>query len=300
MNLIEIMIKYPNKKNNEMNNDILVTGATGTVGSEVLKHLLNLDVKVKAAVRSPSNKIRDTPQIEFDYGKPDTLSNALKNVNKIFLVTPFDKFMVDNTEKLVIEAKKNDIQQIVKISVMGADVEPGIMPTQLHRMSEKIIEESQIPYTFLRPNSFMQNFVNFLGNSIKNNNVFYGSVDNAKMSFIDVNDIAAVAVHCLLYDENKGKSYTLTGSESLSYYDAAEYLTKVLGKQISYVDISDDEMAKNMKNAGMDDWTTNSLIELAKFTREGYLSGITDSVEKITGNKPKTFLEFVVENKSVF
>lgn len=283
-----------------MDNDILVTGATGTIGSEVLKHLLNLDINVKAAVRSPNNKIKDLPQIEFDYNKPETLSNALKNVNKIFLLTPFDKYMVVNTEKLVNEAKKNGIQQIVKLSVMGADVEPGVIPTQLHRKAEKIIEDSQIPYTFLRPNSFMQNFVNFFSNSIKNNNSFYGSVDNAKMSFIDASDIASVAVHSLLYDENRGQSYTLTGPESLSYYDAAESLSKVLGRTISYVDVSDDDLATGMKNVGMDEWTVDSLIELAKFTRNGHLAKITDSVEKITGNKPKTFLEFLVENKSFF
>lgn len=283
-----------------MDNDILVTGATGTIGSEVLKHLLNLDINVKAAVRSPNNKIKDLPQIEFDYNKPETLSNALKNVNKIFLLTPFDKYMVVNTEKLVNEAKKNEIQQIVKLSVMGADVEPGVIPTQLHRKAEKIIEDSQIPFTFLRPNSFMQNFVNFFSNSIKNNNSFYGSVDNAKMSFIDASDIASVAVHSLLYDENRGQSYTLTGPESLSYYDAAESLSKVLGRTISYVDVSDDDLATGMKNVGMDEWTVDSLIELAKFTRNGHLAKITDSVEKITGNKPKTFLEFLVENKSFF
>jgi uncharacterized protein YbjT (DUF2867 family) len=151
-----------------MTETILVTGGTGTVGSEVVKQLLSAkgergkqDMVVKAAARSANNstfKDLGVQVVQLDYNKPDTLSAALIGIDKLFLLTPFQSNMVELTSNLVNEAKKAGVKYIVKQSVLGADVEPGIIPTRLHRQAEKIIEESGIPFTFLRPN-FMQNFV---------------------------------------------------------------------------------------------------------------------------------------------
>src|SRR5919197_5687476 len=186
---------------------ILVTGATGTVGSEVVKQLLSAkgrreeeDMIVKVAARSANDttfKNVGVQVVQLDYNKSDTLSAALRGIDKLFLLTPFQSNMVDLTSNLVNGAKNTGVKYIVKQSVLGADAEPGITPSRLHRQAENIIEESGIPFTFLRPNFFMQNFITFYSHFIKTQGAFYVPAGDAKASFVDVRDIAAVAVQAL-------------------------------------------------------------------------------------------------------
>jgi uncharacterized protein YbjT (DUF2867 family) len=185
---------------------------------------------------------------------------------------------------------------------MGADAEPGITPGLLHRQAEKIIEESGIPFTFLRPNFFMQNFVNFYSHSIKTQGAFYAPAGDAKVSFVDVRDIAAVAVQSLITDDDKhkGKAYDITGREALSYGQAAEILSKDVGKKVNYVNVSDEDARKGMKDIGMDEWTINSMIELFEITRAGYASTISPVVEQVTGNKSVSFSQFAKDYAKFF
>jgi uncharacterized protein YbjT (DUF2867 family) len=278
---------------------ILITGATGTVGSEVVKQLSakGENIIVKAAARSATDNtfenLNRVQVVQLDYDKPDSLAVALKGVDKLFLLTPFQSNMVDLTSNLVSEAKKAEVKYIAKQSVMGADAEPGITPGRLHRQAEKIIEESGIPFTFLRPNFFMQNFVNYYSNLIRSQGAFYIPAGDAKVSFVDVRDIAAVAVKSLINDnQQKGRTYNITGGEALSYGQAAEILSKAVGKKINYVNVTDQDARNGMKDMSMDEWTIKSMIELFEITRAGYVSEISPIVEQVTGNKPITFSQF--------
>lgn len=282
-----------------MTETILITGATGTVGSEVVKQLSakGENIIVKAAARSATDNtfenLNRVQVVQLDYDKPDSLAVALKGVDKLFLLTPFQSNMVDLTSNLVSEAKKAEVKYIAKQSVMGADAEPGITPGRLHRQAEKIIEESGIPFTFLRPNFFMQNFVNYYSNLIRSQGAFYIPAGDAKVSFVDVRDIAAVAVKSLINDnQQKGSAYNITGGEALSYGQAAEILSKAVGKKINYVNVTAQDARKGMKDMSMDEWTIKSMIELFEITRAGYVSEISPIVEQVTGNKPITFSQF--------
>ena len=301
---------------------ILVTGATGTLGSEVVKQLLlsargergegrEEDMIVKAAARSANDStFRNTggvQVVQLDYKKPDTLSASLKGVDKLFLLTPFQSNMVDLTSNLVNEAKKAGVKYIVKQSVLGADAEPGITSSRLHRQAENIIEESEIPFTFLRPNFFMQNFITFYSHFIKTQGAFYVPAGDAKVSFVDVRDIAAVAAQALSSSSKKygagkhtRKAYDITGDEALSYGEAAEILSKEIGKKVNYVNVSDEDARKGMKDMGADHWTINSMIELFGITRASYLSDISPAVEQVTGKKPITFSQFARDYAGAF
>ncbi len=290
-----------------MTETILITGATGTVGSEVVKQLSakGENIIVKAAARSATDNtfenLNRVQVVQLDYDKPDSLAVALKGVDKLFLLTPFQSNMVDLTSNLVSEAKKAKVKYIAKQSVMGADVEPGITPGRLHRQAEKIIEESGIPFTFLRPNFFMQNFVNYYSNLIRSQGAFYMPAGDAKVSFVDVRDIAAVAVKSLINDnQQKGRTYNITGGEALSYGQAAEILSKAVGKKINYVNVTDQDARNGMKDMSMDEWTIKSMIELFEITRAGYVSEISPIVEQVTGNKPITFSQFAKDYAGAF
>jgi uncharacterized protein YbjT (DUF2867 family) len=286
---------------------ILITGATGTVGSEVVKQLSSntTDINIKAAVHSIENakKVQydKVEVVQIDYNKPETLKEAFKDADKLFLLTHPSPKSAEHESNLVTEAKKAGIRHIVKQSIMGADLQADVEAMRLHRQAEKIIEESGIPYSFLRPNEFMQGFINFQGPTIKSNNAYYLPAQDAKVSIVDVRDIAAVAVKALT-DDNKhnNKTYLITGPETLSYYQAAEILSNATGKKISYVNVSDEEARAAMKETGMNDWLINTILELYNYFRKGYASEVSSAVEEVTGKKPITFAQFAKDYAEAF
>ena len=279
---------------------ILVTGATGTVGSEVVKQLASLGQNVKASVhtQSKANKFKDQNGIDtvgIDFYKPETIADAFRHVDRVFLLTPPSPDMTNLYSTLITEAKKNDIKYIVKLSVIGADIEPGITIGRLHRQEEKIIEESGIPYTFLRSGAFMQNFVNFFGQTIREQNAIYLPVGEGKVSFVDVRDIASAVAALVIenHAQDENKAYDITGQEALSYAQAAEVLSKELGRKISYIDIPEESARKGMKENGMSDWLVDGLLEIYAIIRAGHAAQTTTSIEEITGRKPILFSQFV-------
>jgi uncharacterized protein YbjT (DUF2867 family) len=289
---------------------ILITGTTGTVGSEVIKQLSRAtrDSNIKAAVHSAESVKRakyDMAEfIPIDYNKPETLKEALKDVDRVFLLTPASPRAAELTFNLVTEARKAGIRYIVRQSIMGVDIEVNVSHLRLHHQAEKIVEETGIPFTLLRPNFFKQNFVNLHGPTIRSDNAFYTSAGNAKVSYVDVRDIARVAVRLLTMDNNGNehyyKAYNITGPEALSYHDAAEILSNETGRKISYINTSEDQSRKRMKDMGINDWFINTTIELYDFSKAGNLSAVSSAVEEITGKKPISFSQFITDHVRAF
>jgi uncharacterized protein YbjT (DUF2867 family) len=290
---------------------ILVTGASGTVGSEVINQLSSAtaDANIRAGAHSIESikkvvKSDIVEPIQIDYNKPDTLKDALKDVDKVFLLTPFQSDMVELSSNFLKEIENaGNIKHIVKLSVMGADSEPGIIGSRLHRQVEKMIENTGIPFTFLRPNFFMQNFVNFFSQSIKEQDAFYLPAEDGKVSFVDVRDIASVAVQVLTKNSDgthNGKAYVITGPEAISYGDVARILSEQLRKKISYVNISEDDARKGMKDTGGDDWTINYMMELFNIIRMGYLSQVSSVMEDVTGRKAISLSQFAKDYSGAF
>jgi uncharacterized protein YbjT (DUF2867 family) len=288
----------------------LITGAAGTVGSEVAKQLSLAGQRVRAAVHSSTlaasshEKLKGLELVEIDYNKPETLVAAFKDADKLFLLTPASPKAAELATNLVNEAKKSGITHIVKQSILGADSGLDVAHLRLHRQAEKIIEGSGIPFTFLRPNDFMQNFVNFYNSTIKSKNAFYLPAEDAKVSFVDVRDIAAIAVKTLTDDDGNsrhiGKAYTITGPEALSYYQVAEILSNATGKEIDYVNISEEDTRLGMKDMGWGDWLINTTLQLFDLYRKGYASQVSSAVEEVLARKPISFPQFAKDYASAF
>lgn len=297
---------------------ILITGATGLLGSEVVKQLSSAipAVKIKAAIHSVENlkRVKENNDaaarvepVLFDYEKPETLREALGNVDKLFLLTPETPIAAELASNAVSEAKKAGIRHIVKQSVQAADSMAAaafVSTLRLHRQAEKIIEESGITYTFLRPGEFMQNFIRWYSETIKGQGAFYlPAAGDTKVGFVDVRDIAAVAVKALTEedenDKHKNKAYTITGPEELSYYQVAEILSNATGRKIDYVNISEEEARQAMKDMGISDWLINGVIEVIELYRSG-VPRLSSAVEEVTGKKPISFSQFAKDYAHVF
>jgi uncharacterized protein YbjT (DUF2867 family) len=286
---------------------ILVTGATGTVGSEVVKQLSAKGEIIKAAARSANDNIfgnlSGVQVVQLDYNNPGTLAAAFKGIDKLFLLTPASPKAAVLVTNLVNEAKKAGIRHIVKQSIIGVVSEMEFAHLLLHRQAEKIIRESGIPFTFLRPNDFMQNFINFYSPTIKSNNAFYLPAEDAKVSFVDVRDIAAVAVKTLTDDGKSrhiGKAYTITGPEALSYYQVAEILSNATGKKIDYVNVSEEVTRQGMKDMGWDDWLINTTLQLFDLYRKGYASHVSSAVEEVLERESISFSHFAKDYAQTF
>jgi uncharacterized protein YbjT (DUF2867 family) len=271
---------------------ILITGASGNVGSEVLKQALSVGLKIRATFQSADRAAKAPAGIEgviMDYAQPETIRAALHGVEKIFLVGPPIRDLPVMEANFIKEVRAAGRKHIVKLSALGG--RESMFPSG-HRDSEENIEASGLPYTFLRPNGFMQNLVNYNAATIGSQNAFYGCQGAGAVSVLDIRDIAAVAVIVLAATGHEGKSYALTGVEALTNGQIAEKISRVAGRKINYVDLPPAEFRKAILSAGVPEWSADALVDLQRLYREGKASLLTDDVERLTGRKPITFDQF--------
>jgi uncharacterized protein YbjT (DUF2867 family) len=272
---------------------ILITGAGGNVGAEVLRQIAKTGHRVRAAFQSAS-KIATAPTgietVTMDYNQPKTIRAALRNVDRVFLVAPVSPSLVQMERKATDEMKRAGVHWIVKLSAMGS--RDATFPRQ-HAESEDYIKSSGVSYTFLQSNGFMQNLFIYNGATIRGQNTFYGSQAEGKVSHIDVRDIAAVAVKALTEDLHIGKTYTLTGPEALGNARIAEILSESTGRQIRYVDLAPEDMRKALLASGSSEWSANAILDLNQLYRNNGASMVSGDAERILGRKPTRFEQFV-------
>jgi uncharacterized protein YbjT (DUF2867 family) len=278
---------------------ILVTGASGNVGREVLRQIAQTGAKITAAYQDASraNVPAGVEKVTIDYKQPETVRSALQGVDHVFLVGPPTAELPALERKAIDVIKQSDVEHVVKLSAMGG--RESTFPRE-HAESEDYIRSSGVHYTFLRPNGFMQNLVNNNSQTINTQNAFYGSDGDGKVSQIDIRDIAAVAVKTLTEPGHMGKTYTLTGPEAVSNAQIAELLTKALGREIRYVNLPPEQLKPAMLGAGVPEWTTDAILDLQRLYREGKAATVTDDVERILGRKPTSYADFLEDYKSAF
>ncbi len=279
---------------------ILITGASGNVGKEVLKQAVASGAKVRGAFQSASKAATAPSGTEIatvDFNQPETLRAALKGVDKVFLVGPPAQNLVALERKAVDAIRRAGAPQIVKLSAMGG--RSAIYPKQ-HAESEEYIKSSGVRYTFLRPNGFMQNLVNYNAATINAQNAFYGCQGDGRVSHIDLRDVAAVAVKVLTEDGHQGMTYTLTGPRALSNAELAQILSDDLGREIRYVDMPPEQFKQALLGAGLPEWSANALVDLQQLYRNGGASTITNDVEQLLNVKPRSFEQFSRDYKAAF
>jgi uncharacterized protein YbjT (DUF2867 family) len=175
----------------------------------------------------------------------------------------------------------------------------AIFPRQ-HAESEDYIRSCGVPCTFLRPNGFMQNMVNYNAGTIKTQNAFYGTEGEGRVSQIDIRDIAAVAVRVLSEDGHVGKAYTLTGPAAITNSEAAQTLSSTMGREIRYINLPVAQLREALLSAGMPEWSADALLDLQRLYREGKAATVAQDVEQILGRKPISFAQFCRDHRYAF
>ena len=268
---------------------ILVTGATGTIGSELLRELVRQGEPVRAAVHVRPLDVDGVETCSIDYDRPETLSPALEGIDTLFLLSR----QVSHERPMVDAASEAGVKRVVYISSFKADTDTFIVG-QLHREIELYIQGSGMAWTFLRPNYLMQNYVTLMGDDIRNEDAFYDSIGDARVSRIDARDVSHVAARVLTgwgYDD---RAYDLSGPEAMTHHQAREALSETLGRRIRYVELDDDSFRRRMISQGVPEDFAGLLEDVNRRNRNGETEDdtLTDNVRNILGREPTPFSQF--------
>ena len=282
---------------------ILITGATGTSGTEIVKQLSALEKRFRILVRNREKAASLAgPGIEIAEGnlsQPQTLDRALAGITRALLLSSPDLRQVELQGNFIEAAKRAGVKHVVKFSAMGADVNSPLTLGRWHGQTEKQLEQSGMAYTHLRPNQFMQNFLGFAP-SIARQGVFYAPMKGARSSLVDVRDIAAVAAAVLTGAGHEGKTYGITGPEPLSYAQIAKKLSAILGRKVAYVDVTPEQAKSGMTASGMPEWLADAINELYGQWSRGAGEVTTNVVREVAGKQPINFDQFARDHVAAF
>jgi uncharacterized protein YbjT (DUF2867 family) len=272
---------------------ILVTGATGTVGGDVLRGLLGrADIQVRAAVRDKEKSAALAgPNVElvwFDYTMPETLGTASRGADAAFMVPPFSPDGVAESLEFLAAASESGVKHIVKLSVIRSLGETTV--GKWHAAIDEALKKSGMAWTILLPGGFMQNFVE--GSAPQPDGNLYLPVGNAKVAYVDTRDIAEVAVKALTEPGHESKEYTLTGPADLSYAEMAAVMSEASGRQIRHIDVSPEAARQGMLSAHMPEWMVDAILEINAWAKASKGGEITTTVQDILGRPAHTFREF--------
>lgn len=277
---------------------VLVTGASGNVGSFVVRELIKMGEQVLAAGTDTKKLDKmfegKAETVTFDFTNGETFDTALKNVDRVFLMRPPHLGKPEDLYPFINAMKLHNIKLVSFLSLMG--VEKNTIPP--HHKIEKYIESSGIPYAHIRPGFFMQNISGIHSVEIREKNQIFVPAGKSKTSFIDAEDIG-LATAVLLHDPEKYKNtaHTITGPEALDYYEVAEVLGKVTGRKITYARPGFLRYRSYyIKKRGLDKSYVNVTVALYFMTRVGTAKAVTDDFYKLTGRKPRTLEEFARDN----
>ena len=282
---------------------ILITGATGNIGVELVKILSGARQSVRAFVRNRARcqaiTVPGVELVEGDFAKPETFAPALDGVDRLFLLIPSSSEVEQQQRNFVDAAKRSKVRHLVKVSQLAADEHAAGRFQRYHAAVEKHILKSGIPYTFLRPNLFMQGLLSFRS-TISSEGAFYAPAGDANVSVVDVRDIASIAAKALTEWGHAGRTYDITGPEALTHAEMAQQLSKAVGKQIKHVDLPPAAMREALLRFGIPAWQADGLLEDYEHYRRGEASAVASTVRDLTGKEATSFSQFAKDYANSF
>jgi uncharacterized protein YbjT (DUF2867 family) len=277
---------------------ILVIGATGTVGTHLVHQLMQIGQPVRVLTRNPENAAKFGAKAEVAVGNLDdenSLAEAMSGVDRFFLITA----STQQDKNALAAAKRTGANHVVKISTQEA----GWIPVQghghWHKEREDLIRASGLNWTFLRPCMYMDFALSWV-QSIRSENAVYSAGGDGKLGPVDPWDVAAVAKVALTMPGRENTAYELTGPELLSFSDMVAVLSKVTGRQIRHVAISDRQQGDIFAKMGLPKYTVDGLIETFSLVRAGRFAYLTDDVQRVTGARARTFEIWARERATAF
>ncbi len=283
---------------------ILVTGATGLNGRELVHRLSARGVPTRALVRNATraDALSSLPNIEIvegDMARPETLAPALHSVDQAMLISSSDPAMLDVQSNFIEAARKAGVKHVVKLSGIMPELDSPFRFARMHAEIERRLEASGMAFTHLRAGEFMPTYFRQVPSIIARSALSL-PMEDARIASIDIGDIAEVAAAVLTNSGHEGKIYPLTGPEALTMAEVAAKLSSVTGKHIRYVNVTPEDARKAQLAAGVPPYIADALAELFAERRKGKEANVSPAVQMILGRPPVSFDEFAKRNAAIF
>jgi uncharacterized protein YbjT (DUF2867 family) len=282
---------------------ILVTGATGNVGAQVVRDLDERGEKVRALVRDPAAARRrlgaGVELAQGDLGDPASVRRALEGVELVFLSSGDGPAKVAHETAVIDAAATAGVRRIAKISTVGAEAGSPLPGFDWNGRIEDHLHASGVPAVVLRAGFFMTNLL-AAAEPVRATGTLPAPAGGGRIAMTDPRDAGAVGAVVLTADGHDGRTYELTGPEALSYGDVAAALSAATGRRVTFVDVPEEAARQGLVQAGLPDWLFAQLVGVFGRIRAGDLSRTTDTVRALTGRAPRTFAQFAREHARLF
>ena len=282
---------------------LLITGATGTVGSEVLRLLLSKGHALRAMTRDrtrlPASAGFDV--VQADYEDPDSLRRAVDGVETMLLVTAPPLATVSHDTAMLDAARSAGVARVVRLSAIGTGeiVDDTKILGRWHAEAEQALRSSGLAWTLVRPSTFASN-VRWWVEMINEGEPIPNPTGSGVQGIVDPRDVAAVAVEALLSPVHAGQTYTLTGPQLLSVPDQASRLERILGRQVRTIDEPIEAARRRMRSAGMHESFVDLALTGSAWVRAGHNAIVTDDVPRILGRPATSFEAWVEDHRHAF
>ncbi|HMI65134.1 MAG TPA: SDR family oxidoreductase [Cyclobacteriaceae bacterium] len=281
---------------------ITVFGATGKVGREMLEFFSQGGTYCRAVTRD-LKKVKAhsfVTWIEGNLADKNSLYNAIAGSKRLFLTTSFSEKMADLQSNAIDVAREAGVEHIVKLSTKGVSEKSDFLIPKLHYQIEQKLKSSGLNWTILQPSSFMQNWLGDFSDAIKKERKIYDAVGDIKMPFVDARDIAEVAVRILITPEKHvNKTYMLTGSEAVSYYEVAEAVSQAIHEPVTYISQTPEEARKRLEAKGLPEWAVKLFLVMAK-NQQADGATVSTAVQEILGKPSRNVYYFAKDYASWF
>jgi uncharacterized protein YbjT (DUF2867 family) len=282
---------------------ILVTGASGNAGGAVVDELRKADAPFRAMYRSQEDAAK-APQgvasVIGDFSSIESMKRALTGMDSVYLVCSPIPELVDLESNVIDACQQSGIKHVVLSSSLGAADYPKSFPAW-HRKVEDKLKASGLGFTILRPNSFMQNILAFIAPSVREQGAFFAAMGEARTSYLDLRDIAAVAARVTKsLGEHRGKTYELNGPEAVTSAELAQRIARVCQSEVKFVDIPEGAQRNAMLGMGMPEWRVDALLDLQRYYTNGQGGEVTDVLAQLLERPPVSLDSFLEEYKDTF
>ena len=278
----------------------LITGATGDVGTRIVRQLLERNFRPRVLARSlekAQQLFGDNAEIYVgDLADPSSTRQALSGTDTLFLVN-VGPDIPRRDEAAARIAREEGIRRIVKLSSL--DVEHGLAIGAWHEKGEAAIRDSGVPFTFVRPTGFMTNLLAW-AHAIRTEGIVRSSTGDGRRPFIHSEDIAAVSVAALFDEKYTGQILSITGPASLTFGEATQVIAWTIGRTLVYQAISDEKARARYSRISGSPEETEAHVALWRAIREGRLAATTEAVERILGREPISLGQWASENAHHF
>jgi uncharacterized protein YbjT (DUF2867 family) len=288
-----------------MTRTLMITGATGSVSSALIDALAGAQVKLRALVRNVERasrlRERGIELVEGDLDDPASLEGKLDGVQDLWLLTAVGPRAPENSMNGLWAARRAGVERVVRMSAIGAAHDAPTRNGRLHALSDAELASSGLRYTVVKPHYFMQNLL-YAADGVARDGVFYQDMGDARLGMIDVRDIGEFAAKVLLDASGRhdGKTYTLTGPESVSFETVAARLSETLGRAVRYQPVTHEALRASLLGLGFPKWLADMMIEYGTAYGNGWGDFTTDAFESVVGRPPRGIAEFVRDHAQAF